>query len=107
MNEQDLQELIRFCEITHTNNIFTFVTVRGVQEQESLEDLIAKLPLLKTVNVAKYIGGMELIPSGQIYQFSEALQFVRVLNVYSAEALGANPDIQKVTFDLKYGQRLP
>lgn len=107
MNEADLQELLRFAELVTANGIFAFVTVTGVQDVAALEALSARLPMLKTLNVAKYISGMELVPAGRIYHFNDSLHFAGVYDVYHADAFGQNPDIQKLTFDLKFGQKVP
>lgn len=44
--------------------------------------------MLKTLNVAKYISGMELVPAGRIYHFADTLHFAGVADVYHTEAFG-------------------
>lgn len=63
--------------------------------------------MIQLLNVAKWQIGMEEIPTGKVFIFSDALKFDSATSVYTDSTFGNVTETPKITFNVKASQVIP
>ncbi|CAL6059540.1 Conserved_hypothetical protein [Hexamita inflata] len=102
----DLQEIIRFLELS-ASNYYGICAIPGVIDKNTLAQYEELYPQVKQLNVVKFTANMHSVPAMKLYAFNDELRYDQTTSLYTFQLSTQSPEPSKLSFSVKFGAHIP